>query len=200
MSDAPSASFEITHSGALRLLVTHPPAASRRAVFLDRDGVINRRIVGGYVTKWSEFEFLPGAMDGIVRLATRDGPIIVVSNQAGVGKGLVAVSDLAEITSRFVAAIQERGGRIDAVYYCPHTPADDCECRKRKPGLIVQAASDWQLDLRASVMLGDSESDAAAGRAAGCAVILASRASEMDAAWRQLSNGGGCGASGGFRR
>ena len=159
-------------------------------MFLDRDGVINRRIVDGYVTTWSEFEFLPGAMDGIVRLATRDGPIIVVSNQAVVGKGLVAVSDLAEITSRFVAAIQERGGRIDAVYYCPHTPGDGCECRKPKPGMLVQAASDWDVDLEASVMLGDSESDAAAGRAAGCAVVLASRASELEAAWRRLVDGG----------
>ena len=190
MSGAPSVSFEITHSGALRLLVTRPPAASRRAVFLDRDGVINRRIVDGYVATWREFEFLPGAVDGIARLAAHEEAIIVVSNQAGVGKGLVSRHDLAEITSRFVAAIQERGGRIDAVYYCPHTPADGCECRKPQPGLLRQAAGDWDLDLGASVMLGDSDSDAAAARAAGCAVVLASSVPELEAAWRRLDGPG----------
>jgi D-glycero-D-manno-heptose 1,7-bisphosphate phosphatase len=182
-----SSRFDVTESGALRLFVTRPPAKSARAVFLDRDGVINRRIAGGYVTRWSEFEFLPHAVDGIVHLSAQEATIIVISNQAGVGKGMVAVSALADITRRFVGEIERRGGRIDAVYYCPHTPADECACRKPKPGLLLQAHADWNLDLSGSVMLGDTESDAAAGRAVGCEVLLASDESQLAAAWRWLA-------------
>jgi D-glycero-D-manno-heptose 1,7-bisphosphate phosphatase len=178
--------FEITHSGALKWLVVRPPAPSRRAIFLDRDGVINRRIVGGYVTTWSEFHFLAGALDGIARLAAGPSPIIVVSNQAGVGKGLVSVSSLAEITNRFVSTIERAGGRVDAVYYCPHTPADACECRKPKPGLLLEAQRDWGLDLAGSVFLGDSATDAEAGRAAGCEVVLAADDVGLHAAWQRL--------------
>ena len=166
--------FEKTDTGILRRFYARPPGASSRAIFVDRDGVINRRIVGGYVTDWSEFEFLPGAIDAIAKLSALEGPIIVVSNQAGVGKGLVDVARLLDVTNRFVGAIQQRGGRIDAVYYCPHAPDDACACRKPKPGLLLQAASDWTLDLSASMMIGDSETDAEAGRAAGCEVVLVS--------------------------
>lgn len=179
--------FLATSTGMLKRFVTEPPGATARAVFLDRDGVINRRIVGGYVTTWTEFEFLPRATDGIVRLSVHDDPIIVVSNQAGVGKGLVAVSELADITRRFVGEIEAHGGRIDAVYYCPHVPADECECRKPKPGLLLQARRDWDLDLSKCVLLGDSESDAAAGRAAGCRVLLGLDDSGLEAAWDRIS-------------
>lgn len=179
--------FLATNTGMLKRLVTEPPGATARAVFLDRDGVINRRIVGGYVTTWTEFEFLPGAIDGIVRLSAHSDPIIVVSNQAGVGKGLVTVRDLADITRRFVGAIEARGGRIDAVYYCPHTPADDCECRKPRPGILLEARRDWDLDLPTCVLLGDSESDAAAGRAVGCDVLLAADDSQLARAWERLA-------------
>lgn len=171
----------------LKRLVTRPAFTARRAIFLDRDGVINRRIVGGYVTDWSEFHFLFGALDGVARLAASPSPVIVVSNQAGVGKGLVSVSALGEITRRFVAQVQRAGGRIDAVYYCPHTAADACTCRKPKPGLLLEAARDWAIDLGRSVFLGDSPTDAEAGHAVGCEVMLVPEVADLDAAWRRLA-------------
>lgn len=183
--------FERTDTGILKRLETRAPAASGRAVFLDRDGVINRRIVGGYVTRWSEFGFVPGAIEGIVRLSAHQGPIIVVSNQAGVGKGLVAVSELADITRRFVGTIEQRGGRIDGVYYCPHTPADECDCRKPRPGLLLEAQRDWHVDMALSVLLGDSDSDSAAARAAGCRFILVPDESSLANAVERSSLGRG---------
>lgn len=182
------AHFVQTDTGILKRFVTTPPAASNRAIFLDRDGIINQRIVGGYVTEWGEFHFHRGALSGLAQLASRPAPIIVISNQAGVGKGLMSVSALAEITSRFVSKIQRAGGRIDAVYYCPHTAADECACRKPKPGLLLEAQRDWGIDLAESVFLGDSGTDTEAGRAAGCEVMLAPDVSHLEAAWRRLAD------------
>ena len=173
MSQGP---FGITETGILRFIFGRPAARTDGAIFLDRDGVINRRIVGGYVADWSEFQFLPRAIDGIRELASIHAPppIIVISNQAGVGKGVVTLENLVAITERFVAAVRERGGgaHIDAVYYCPHTPSAECACRKPKPGLLLQAASDWGIELRSSVFIGDSSSDAAAARAVGSQPVL----------------------------
>jgi len=158
-------------NGALRFPLTSRPLQGG-AVFLDRDGVINRRIHDGYVTRLSEFEFLPDAVPGVRALASLGRPIIVVSNQAGVAKGLVKLRVLEQITSWFVGEIVAGGGRIDAVYYCPHAPADDCQCRKPKPGLFLQAANDFGVDLRQSVMIGDAVSDAEAASSAGVRALL----------------------------
>ncbi|HEY6828500.1 MAG TPA: HAD family hydrolase [Gemmatimonadaceae bacterium] len=160
-----------TVNGVLRF-----PMTSRHlqggAIFLDRDGVINRRIPDGYVTRLGEFEFLPDAIPGIRALSGLGRPIIVVSNQAGVAKGLVAVRTLELITTWFVDEIVAGGGRIDAVYYCPHAPADNCECRKPKPGLLLQAAEDFGVDLGQSALIGDSVSDAEAAASAGVRALL----------------------------
>lgn len=141
-------------------------------IFLDRDGVINRRIRGGYVTKWSEFEFIPGIERAISGLSALRLPIIVISNQAGVGKGLVARSTLIGVTERFVTALRRVGARIDAVYYCPHVASEKCDCRKPKAGLLRRAAADWGLELRRSVPVGDSLSDLRAAKAVGCRGVL----------------------------
>ncbi len=141
-------------------------------MFLDRDGVINRRIQDGYVTRLSEFQFLPDTIPGVRALAGLGRPIIVVSNQAGVAKGLIQVRSLEQLTAWFVEEIVAGGGRIDAVYYCPHAPADDCTCRKPKPGLFLQAANDFGVDLRQSVMIGDTLSDAEAATCAGVRALL----------------------------
>ena len=157
----------------MRFLFTERPARGRRpAIFLDRDGVINHRIVGGYVAEWPEFRFLAGIPQALGELSRLRLPIIVVSNQAGVGKRLVRRSALGQITERFVNLLGASGGRIDAVYYCPHTPADGCRCRKPLPGLLLRAARDWRLNLRASVMVGDGAHDMEAAQAAGCRGIL----------------------------
>ena len=165
-------SFDETETGILRFLFNRAAARTGGAIFLDRDGVINRRVVGGYVADWSEFQFLPRAIEGIRELASIHAPIIVISNQAGVGKGLVTLENLVAITEQFVTAVRERGAHIDAAYYCPHMPSAECACRKPKPGLLLQAASDWGIDLRSSVFIGDSSSDVAAARAVGSQPVL----------------------------
>lgn len=157
----------------IRLLFHDPPKYGRTpAIFLDRDGVINERIVDGYVTSWRDFRFIEGIESALRRLARLRLPIIVVSNQAGVGKGLMGRRTLKHITCRLVEALERRGCRLDGVYYCPHRPEDACGCRKPKPGLLLQAARDWRIDLGRSVMVGDSGRDLEAAQAAGCAGIL----------------------------
>jgi histidinol-phosphate phosphatase family protein len=147
----------------------------RPAIFWDRDGVINERIVGSYVTCWSKFRFVPGIIETLAKLSELDLPMIVVSNQAAVGKGILSVSDLAEITRRFVDRLGGVGARIDAVYYCPHTAEQDCECRKPREGLLRRAADEWRLDLSRSALVGDSISDLEAARAVDCKAILLDR-------------------------
>jgi D-glycero-D-manno-heptose 1,7-bisphosphate phosphatase len=157
----------------IRYLFSQPQArAPRPALFLDRDGVINRRIAGSYVTRWNEFEFLPGIVEALAALSEAGAyPIIVVSNQAGVGKGLISRPGLAGITSSFVDSLRRAGVPIDAVYYCPHTVEQRCDCRKPRPGLLTRAAAEWNLDLRRSVLVGDSLSDIAAASAACCRAV-----------------------------
>ena len=158
---------------SLRFLFTAPPSIGRRpAIFLDRDGVINERIVDGYVTNWQEFRFVDSAVSVLRDLARLRVPTLVISNQSGVGRGLVSRGTLRQITQRFVAALERRGGRIDGVYYCPHRPDEGCPCRKPRPGLLFRAARDWRIDLGASVMIGDTVGDVQAAQAAGCRSIL----------------------------
>jgi D-glycero-D-manno-heptose 1,7-bisphosphate phosphatase len=158
-------------NGILRFPLTSRPLKGG-AVFLDRDGVINRRIHDGYVTRLSEFEFLPDAIPGIRALAKLARPIIVISNQAGVAKGLISLHALEQITEWFVGQITAGGGRIDAVYYCPHAPAETCQCRKPKAGLFLQAAGDYGIELGESVMIGDSPTDAEAATSIGVRAML----------------------------
>lgn len=174
------------------ILTTRPTTGTRPAIFLDRDGVINHRIVGGYVTNWRQFKFIPRIKTALARLSKLGVPLIVVSNQAGVVKGLVTRRALRDITERFVAALAKAGARIDAVYYCPHTPEAHCPCRKPRPGLLKQAARDWRLSLKSSVLIGDSLSDLEAARAVHCpAIFLASRHQALDfpdrAAWSPVT-------------
>lgn len=141
------------------------------AVFLDRDGVINRDRAD-YVKAWHEFEFLPGALQALRRLAQLARPVVVVTNQSAIGRGLVSRQAVEEIHTHMVAAIQAAGGRVDAVLYCPHRPEERCACRKPQPGLLLQAAERLGLDLGRSVLVGDAASDIGAARAAGCRPVL----------------------------
>lgn len=139
----------------------------RRAVFIDRDGVICRNR-DDHVKSWEEFEFLPGALDALVRLAQSDLCIIVVTNQAVVNRHLVSGEVVNEIHERMVDVIRAVGGRIDRVMWCPHRPDEGCSCRKPKPGLLLDAARELDIDLMQSYLVGDAKSDMGAGRAAGC--------------------------------
>jgi D-glycero-D-manno-heptose 1,7-bisphosphate phosphatase len=143
-------------------------------VLLDRDGVINQRIVGGYVTCWEKFVFLPGVLDALRLLHEKDYHAIVVSNQQGVGKGLMSAADLEEITRKFIAEVEAQGGRIHGVYYCTHRAQEDCPCRKPKPGLLLRAQAEHHFAFEDTFFIGDAESDLLAARAVGCPAIMVS--------------------------
>lgn len=143
----------------------------RRAVFLDRDGTINVDRPD-YIKSPEEFIFLPGVGDALRALAALEMEIIVVTNQSAIGRGIVSLKTANEINRQMIDLVQRLGGRITQVYMCPHTPEDNCGCRKPKPGLLLQAASEHALDLRRSFMIGDRRSDLEAGKAAGCRPIL----------------------------
>jgi len=141
-----------------------------RAVFLDRDGVINRKAKteGDYVTCWKDMDILPGVPESITQLNRAGFQVIVVTNQRAVAKGLITVRDLESLHHHMCAYLSSRGAHIDAVYYCPHELQPPCRCRKPQPGLLFEAARTRDLDLKASWMVGDSEKDVQAGRRAGC--------------------------------
>lgn len=154
-------------------ITTHYP----RAVFMDRDGTIN--VDTHYPHKVEELEIIPSALEAIKILAARPVAIIVSSNQAGIALGHFTREQM----SRFNAEIRERviraGGRIDAFYFCPELEAKNlpagapvAECVKPSPGMLLEAARDFQIDLAQSFMIGDTTADVEAGRRAGCTTIL----------------------------
>jgi histidinol-phosphate phosphatase family protein len=148
------------------------PAASPAspAVLLDRDGVINRRRPD-FVRSWAEFEFLPGALEALRRLRAAGSRVVVLTNQSAVGRGLLGHDQLDLIHARMRAAVEDAGGRIDAVLACVHAPRDGCGCRKPAPGLFHRAARELRVDLGRSVMVGDARTDIEAARAAGCDAV-----------------------------
>ena len=130
------------------------------ALFLDRDGVINRKIDGDYVRNLSQLELLPGAIDAIVRLGKRFRYVIVVTNQQGIGKGLMSEADVAEIHDYIVRQVQTAGGRIDRIYCCPSLEAANDPNRKPGIGMGLQAKRDFpDIDFSRSLMIGDNASD-----------------------------------------
>jgi len=144
----------------------------RAVVFLDRDGVINRNRDGDYVRTPDDFEFLPGALEGLARLKQAGCTVIVVSNQAGVGRGLVSLEDLERIDEKMLQGISAHGGEVSLICYCTHRKDEGCLCRKPQTGLLTKASQDLGVPLRGSYFVGDAESDVLAGFRAGCKTIL----------------------------
>lgn len=142
-----------------------------RAIFLDRDGVICKNR-SDHVKSWAEFEFLPGVKESLAALSGLDLPLIVVTNQAAIGRELMTVELLEDIHQQMTAEIAAQGGRIDRVIYCPHRPEDGCDCRKPKPGMLLQAAAEIEIDLTHSYLIGDAATDIQAGQQVGCHNIL----------------------------
>lgn len=159
----------------LRLLRTESPvnglAQERRAIFLDRDGVINT-LRPTHVTAWSEFQFLPGALEAIRELSLLGWPIVVATNQSAVARGLLSPHGLSEIHRRMVAQVENAGGRIDLIVHCPHMPEDECVCRKPGTGLFQEAAERLNVDLTESYFVGDSPTDLDAARTLGMTFVL----------------------------
>jgi D-glycero-D-manno-heptose 1,7-bisphosphate phosphatase len=154
---------------------------SPRFVLLDRDGVINRHIPGGYVTCWEEFEFLPRAIEALRLLAESGYRALVISNQACVGKGQVSSRELDLMTHRFLLEVALCGGHIEHVYYCRHKPEDRCSCRKPNAGMLLRARMEYHFLPEETYFVGDSSSDVAAAAAAGCRSILIQRGAFLEA-------------------
>jgi histidinol-phosphate phosphatase family protein len=148
----------------------------RKVIFLDRDGVINKDPESinkySYVTRWSEFKFLPGAKRAIKKLTDAGYVIYIISNQAGIAKGYFTLKALAGITRNMLREIKSAGGRIAGVFYCPHRNEDNCSCRKPKVGLFEKALKKGDIDFRDSFFIGDKIIDVQAGRAIGCRTVL----------------------------
>jgi histidinol-phosphate phosphatase family protein len=152
-----------------RLPATERFLARRPAVILDRDGVLNRRPPRAqYVARPEQFEWLPGALEALRLLRGADYTVAVVSNQAGIGRGEMSEEDLSDVNARMTSEAEDEGGRIDAIYHCPHDWDDGCDCRKPAPGMLFQAQREFDLDLTRTPFLGDDERDGQAAEAAGC--------------------------------
>ena len=142
-----------------------------RAVFLDRDGVINENR-NDHVKDWSEFRFLPGAAKAVARLSQAGLLVFVITNQAIVNRGLVSHRVIDTINQQMAREIEQLGGQIHSIAYCPHRPEEGCSCRKPQPGLLLEIANQYDLDLREAVLIGDALTDIEAGLAVGCESIL----------------------------
>jgi histidinol-phosphate phosphatase family protein len=164
MSNTPSSppSNSSTSSGPQALVdeIVAARVGRQWCLFLDRDGVLNRRVVGDYVRSWSDIEWLPGVHAALPELRQWAPYVVVVTNQQGIGKGLMSSGDVTEIHLRLQAELADQGVVIDEFLVCPHLESDGCDCRKPKPGLVL----DWlarhrDCEAELSVMVGDSPSD-----------------------------------------
>lgn len=144
----------------------------RKAAFLDRDGVINKD--KGYVHHWDDFEFVPGAIEGMHRLQQAGYALVIVTNQSGMARGYYSEDQYHVLTRNLLSELTSKGVHVDGVYHCPHHPngivshlAIDCDCRKPAPGMLLQAARELNLSLHDSLLIGDKPSDIEAASAAG---------------------------------
>lgn len=140
------------------------------AIFLDRDGTINED--RGYLGDPNQVVILAGVAEALTLLKEQGWPLVVISNQSGIGRGYYRREDLNAVQEKIEAALKTHGIIFNGTYFCPHDPKEKCGCRKPQPGLILQAAAEMDLDLKRSWMIGDKISDIEAGERAGCYPIL----------------------------
>ena len=142
------------------------------SLFLDRDGVLNYRPPGDYIKTWEEFEFLPGVPEALAVISKIFKRIIVVTNQQGVGKGLMTVKDIEKVHDKMIAEIENAGGRLDAVYFCTDLAENPLNCRKPSTYMAQKALAEFpDIQLEKSLMLGDMPSDLQFGRNNGMKTI-----------------------------
>ncbi|NLK66715.1 MAG: D-glycero-beta-D-manno-heptose 1,7-bisphosphate 7-phosphatase [Campylobacteraceae bacterium] len=137
----------------------------RKALFLDRDGVINEDF--GYVYEISKFEFRDGVFETLKKFQDLDYLLIIITNQSGISRGYYTEEDFHTLTEFMLKAFLDKGIKIDKVYYCPHGADETCECRKPNPGMILKANYEFDIDLENSILVGDKISDIEAGKRAG---------------------------------
>jgi len=148
------------------------------AVFVDRDDTLMVDVK--YCTDPALVQLIPGAAQGLRSLRKAGYRVVVVTNQSGIGRGYFDTETLERVHNRLRNELRRAGTDYDALYYCPHTPEEDCQCRKPKPGLLLKAASELDIDLASSYMVGDRDLDVGAGKAAGTKTILISRTDLRD--------------------
>ncbi|HEB71910.1 MAG TPA: HAD-IIIA family hydrolase [Nitrospirae bacterium] len=159
-----------------RMQTTKRFLARRPAVILDRDGVLNEKPPKAqYVEKWSQFKWLPGSVEAIRLLRANGYTIIVITNQAGVARGIMTKQEVEDIHKKMSGDLENANLSLDAIYYCPHGWDDDCECRKPLPGMLYMAQREFHLDLTKTYFIGDDIRDKQAGDAAGCPCLLVSK-------------------------
>jgi len=159
------------------------PAAVRPAVFLDRDGTIADEV--GYLNHLSRFRMFPFAAAAVRRLNEAGLPVVVITNQSGVGRGYFPESLVHEVHTQMTQQLAADGARVDAVYYCPHTSADNCSCRKPKTGMLERAAREHAIDLKRSFVVGDRHGDIELARNVEARSILVRTGyGEGELAWR----------------
>jgi histidinol-phosphate phosphatase family protein len=141
------------------------------AIFLDRDGVINEDRKD-YVKSWEEFRFIKGVRQALKKIHQAGIPVVVITNQSVIGRGMVTEAKLSVIHDRMLKGIKKAGGEILKVYYCPHHPDAHCLCRKPRIGMLKKAARELNLDLKRCLFVGDSLKDIQAGNRAGCRTLL----------------------------
>jgi D-glycero-D-manno-heptose 1,7-bisphosphate phosphatase len=141
-------------------------------LILDRDGVLNAEAEGGFVTRAEDWRWLPGVREALARLSAAGIRLSIATNQSGLGRGLMSAEDLARVHARMLGEATRAGATIAGVYVCPHAPADDCECRKPKPKLLLDALAASGVARAATVMVGDDRRDMEAAAAAGLAAVL----------------------------
>lgn len=140
-------------------------------VILDRDGVINHDS-DDYIKSPDEWQPLPGSLEAIARLCRADYTVVVATNQAGVGRGLFSLEMLTRIHRKMASSIRDKGGRLDSVFFCPHSPADQCGCRKPKPGMLLEISDRLNIGLSGVPVVGDSLRDLEAAAAAGAMPVM----------------------------
>ncbi|MBI5604261.1 MAG: D-glycero-beta-D-manno-heptose 1,7-bisphosphate 7-phosphatase [Deltaproteobacteria bacterium] len=143
----------------------------RSAIFLDRDGVINED-QEDYVKSWEEFRFIKGVRKALKEIHQAGVPVVVITNQSIIGRGMVTEAELSGIHDRMLKGVKRAGGNILKIYYCPHHPDAHCSCRKPRIGLLKRAARELDIDLKNSVFIGDTLKDMQAGNRAGCRTLL----------------------------
>jgi D,D-heptose 1,7-bisphosphate phosphatase len=142
----------------------------KKAVFLDRDGIINKEKY--FIKSWKEFEFVPSIFENIKKLKKAGFLVIVITNQSGVKRGYFTEETLKQIHKNMKKVLEKNEAQIDDIFYCPHYNDDNCDCRKPKPGMILKAAEKYNIDLKQSWVIGDTPRDIEAGEQAGCNTIL----------------------------
>ncbi|MFK8104387.1 MAG: D-glycero-alpha-D-manno-heptose-1,7-bisphosphate 7-phosphatase [Saprospiraceae bacterium] len=151
-------------------------------LFLDRDGVINERLPGAYIADWRDFQFTAKAIDAIARCRSYFRRIVIVTNQQGIGKGIMSFDELSNLHQAMLEEIQAGGGQIDGIYTCPDLASTNSVNRKPNPGMAYQAQKDFpEINFKRSVMVGDSISDIQFGKRLGMyTVLIPSKMEEAD--------------------